>query len=74
MLLCLCVVASVGFVALITVFFRHATPRNHNIPDFNHWAIPTVGWLVVWGLTALSDNISVYIRPSPKEREKKEKG
>ena len=42
MLLCLCVVASVGFVALITVFFRHATPRNHNIPAFNHWAIPTV--------------------------------
>ena len=32
-----------------------------------------VGWLVL-GLTALSDNISVYIRPSPKEREKEEKG
>ena len=31
-------------------------------------------WLVVFGLTALSDNISVYIRPSPKEREKEEKG
>ena len=27
-------------------------------------------WLVVLGLTALSDSISVYIRPSPKEREK----
>ena len=30
--------------------------------------------LVVLGLTALSDNISVYIGPSPKEREKEEKG
>ena len=30
--------------------------------------------LVVWGLTALWDNISVYIGPSPKEREKEEKG
>ena len=29
-----------------------------------------VGWLVVLGLTALWDNISVYIGPSPKEREK----
>ena len=33
-----------------------------------------VGLLVVFGLTALSDNISVYIGPSPKEREKEEKG
>ena len=32
------------------------------------------GWLVVVGLTALCDNISVYIGPSPKEREKEEKG
>ena len=28
-----------------------------------------VGWLVVLGLTALSDCISVYIGPSPRERE-----
>ena len=27
-----------------------------------------LGWLVVLGLTALSDSISVYIGPSPKER------
>ena len=27
-------------------------------------------WLVVLGLTAVSDSISVYIRPSPKGREK----
>ena len=27
-------------------------------------------WLVVLGLTALLDNISVYIGPSPREREK----
>ena len=29
-----------------------------------------VGWLVVLGLTAILDSISVYIRPSPREREK----
>ena len=33
-----------------------------------------VGWLVVLGLKALGDNISVYIGPSPKEREKEEQG
>ena len=27
-----------------------------------------VGWLVVLGITALKDSISVYIGPSPKER------
>ena len=32
-----------------------------------------VGWLVVLGLTALWDNISVYIGPSPKEREKEKR-
>ena len=32
-----------------------------------------VGWLVVLGLTALLDSISVYIEPSPKEREKEER-
>ena len=32
-----------------------------------------VSWLVVLGLTALSDSISVYIEPSPKEREKEER-
>ena len=35
-------------------------------------AIILVGWLVVLGLTALSDSISVYIGPSPKKREKEE--
>ena len=30
-------------------------------------------WLVVSGLTALCDNISVYIGPSPKERRKRKK-
>ena len=29
-----------------------------------------VGWLDDLGLTALGNSISVYIRPSPKEREK----
>ena len=32
-----------------------------------------LSWLVVWGLAALSDSISVYIRPSPREREKEER-
>ena len=32
-----------------------------------------IGWLVVLGLTALWDSISVYIGPPPQEREK-EKG
>ena len=32
-----------------------------------------VGWLVVLGLTALLDSISVYIEPSAKERETEEK-
>ena len=31
------------------------------------------GWLVVLGLTALCDSISVYIGASPKEREKEER-
>ena len=31
------------------------------------------GWLVVLGLTALGDSISVYIGPSPKERDKEER-
>ena len=32
-----------------------------------------VGWLIVLALTALSDSISVYIGPSPKERETEER-
>ena len=32
-----------------------------------------VYWLVGWGLTALSDSISVYFGPSPREREKEER-
>ena len=32
-----------------------------------------VDWLVVWGLTALLDSISVYIGLSPREGERKEK-
>ena len=32
-----------------------------------------VGWLVYLGLTALRGSISVYIGPSPKEREKEER-
>ena len=32
-----------------------------------------VGWLVVLGLKALSDSISVYIGPSPKEEKEERK-
>ena len=32
----------------------------------------STGWLAVLGLTALRDSISVYIGPSPREREKEE--
>ena len=32
-----------------------------------------VGWFVVLGLASLCDSISVYIGPSPKEREKEER-
>ena len=32
-----------------------------------------VGWLVVLGLTALLDSISVYIGPSLREREKEKR-
>ena len=32
-----------------------------------------VGWLVVLGLMACLDSISVYIGPSPREREKEER-
>ena len=44
------------------------------VPSALSPACSSVGWLVVLGLTALSDNISVYIGPSHKEREKEEKG
>ena len=32
--------------------------------------LPSVGWLVVLGLTVLSDSISVYTRPSQKKERK----
>ena len=32
-----------------------------------------IDWLAVLGLTVLLDNYSVYIGPSPREREKEEK-
>ena len=37
---------------------------------WNGWL---VGWLVVLGLTALCDSISVYIGPSPRDREKEKR-
>ena len=33
----------------------------------------SVGWLVVLGLAALYDSVSVCIRPSPRERQKKKR-
>ena len=35
-----------------------------------NYSVKLVGWLAVLGLTALRDSISVYIGPSPREREK----
>ena len=46
--------------------------KGLNSPDISDSI--NVGWLVVLGLTALWDNISVYSGPFPKEREKEEKG
>ena len=57
--------------------------RNHlhtveHVEDFLSFlpnmgmAAMLVGWLF-WVLTALLDSISVYIGPSPKEREKEER-
>ena len=37
------------------------------------YASVLVGWFVVLGLTALCDSISVYIGPSPREREKEKR-
>ena len=34
--------------------------------------VQTAGWLVVLGLTALRDSVSVYIGLSPREGEKEE--
>ena len=50
--------------------FSQITPQLYLL---NIWNFVWFGWLVVWGLTALWDSISVYIGPSPKEREKKER-
>ena len=52
------------------------TIKNHVITTLPHNLIKDnwlVGWLVVLGLTALWDSISVYIGPSPRDRERKEK-
>ena len=49
-------------------------PSGLNSIKVNGYTCRGFGWLVVLGLTALLDNISVYIGPSPKEREKEEKG
>ena len=35
--------------------------------------LPQIGWLVVLGLTALSDSILVYIGPSPRKSVEKER-
>ena len=44
------------------------------MPGYLHdgWMTSRFGWLVL-GLTALSDSISVYTKPSPKEWEKEER-
>ena len=46
------------------------SPRTRAIVD---QVVHSSDWLVVLGLTALWDSISVYIGPSPKEREREER-
>ena len=54
---------------------RAARSAGHRLTELTGLlSLWTFGWLVVLGLTALCDNISVYIGPSPKEREEEEKG
>ena len=47
------------------------TDKVHFINDCDNFC--SNGWLAVFGITALSDSISVCIRPSPRERDKEEK-
>ena len=72
---------------VLTLHFVHDTPCWANYSQLPYYYIITVpfilalavsvfrldGWLVVLGLTALLDSISVYIGPSPKEREKEKR-
>ena len=48
--------------------------KYENPSSISQDIVLTIGWLVILGLTALLDNSSVYIGPSPKEMEKEEKG
>ena len=48
-------------------------PPQNAAPHPFHTVCLYVGWLVVWGLTALLVSISVYIGPFPREREKEER-
>ena len=54
-------------------WYNSLTVSRHQIPAFKPIFGALIGWLVVLGLAALWDSISVYIGPSPKEREKEER-
>ena len=43
------------------------------LPCISNLFLRLVGWLVVLSLTALSDSVTVYIGPSPREREKEKR-
>ena len=46
-----------------------------SLPSLEQTEVPKLeNWLIVLGLAALWDSISVYIGPSPRDREKGEKG
>ena len=50
------------------------TSSYQKAPNFSAFHRSPHGcWLVVWGITALSDSISVYIGPSTREREKEKR-
>ena len=57
----------IAFIPGYNLYLKFAHKRS--LPS-----LKCVGWLVILGLTALRDSISVYTEPSPKEREKEEKG
>ena len=64
-----------------TRFSHFLEDKIHCGPSFGNIAVlrkkqqmNCFGWLVVFDSTALSDKISVYIRPSSRESEKEKRG
>ena len=61
-----------GFIALLLEQMQEQTGLTLKAGWLVGWLVALgLSWLV-WGLTAFLDNISVYIGPSPKEKEKQD--